>query len=87
MVRLIPSNEKDDKIINEVILRETRELQASGNEHINTQQDPSRISSIVKRMSDIVTDIEECDYSLVLMEHLSVEHQQLIPSTLEYITA
>ena len=31
VVRLIPSNEKDDKIINEVILRETRELQASGN--------------------------------------------------------
>ena len=46
VVRLIPSNEKDDIIINEVILREPRELQASGNEYINTQQDPSRISEL-----------------------------------------
>ncbi len=78
VVRLIPSNEKDDKIINEVIFRETHELRASGNEHINTQQDPSRISPIVKRMSDIVTDIEECDYSLVLMEHFTGTSNQIL---------
>ena len=78
VVRLIPSNEKNDKAISEVILRETRELQASGNEHINTQQDPSRKSAIVKKMSDIVTDIEECDYSLVLMEHSASTPNQIL---------